>query len=242
MARASSGTMRGTRSRNHPAVDPLGEATGTKDRNTTRDRGTRPRRSSRGPYANAATERLDDDDVRATNAECGRGARAIPPTALTLVVDASVALPACLSEAGFALLPDADLVAPELIWSKARSTLHELVWRREVTPTDGEAALGALEHCSVRWVRNRRLGSRLGGSLASSAGPRPTTHGRRSFQSKEIARRQISTGAIERNQEAPGYVRTCLLLHRQTRARRQATRSLHQSGPTVPAPRSTAPF
>jgi len=158
MARASSGTMRGTRSRNHPAVDPLGEATGTKDRNTTRDRGTRPRRSSRGPYANAATERLDDDDVRATNAECGRGARAIPPTALTLVVDASVALPACLSEAGFALLPDADLVAPELIWSKARSTLHELVWRREVTPTDGEAALGALEHCSVRWVRNRRLG------------------------------------------------------------------------------------
>ena len=100
---------------------------------------------------------------------------AIPPAALTLVVDASVALPACLSEAGFALLPDAELVAPERMWSEARSTLHELVWRGEVTPTDGEAALAALEHCSVRRVRDRRLGSRHGGSLASSAGPRPAS-------------------------------------------------------------------
>jgi predicted nucleic acid-binding protein len=77
---------------------------------------------------------------------------------LTLVVDASVALPACLSEAGFALLPDAELVAPELMWSETRSTLHELIWRREVTPTDGEAALAALERCSVRRVRDRGLG------------------------------------------------------------------------------------
>jgi len=77
---------------------------------------------------------------------------------LTLVVDASVALPACLSEAGFALLPDADLVAPALMWSETRSALHELVWRREVTPTDGEAALDALERCGVRRARDRRLG------------------------------------------------------------------------------------
>ena len=78
---------------------------------------------------------------------------------MTLVVDASVALPACLSDAGFRILPDADLVAPELMWSETRSTLHELVWRREVTVADAEAALDALEHCAVRRAKEPRLGA-----------------------------------------------------------------------------------
>ena len=70
-----------------------------------------------------------------------------------LVVDASVAVPACLSADGFSVLPDADLVAPALLWSEARSALHELVWRGEVSPADGDAARDALEYCAVRRVR-----------------------------------------------------------------------------------------
>ena len=69
-----------------------------------------------------------------------------------------MALPACLSAAGFGLLPDTDLVAPALMWCETRSTLHELVWRREVSPADGEAALEALERCGVRRARARGLG------------------------------------------------------------------------------------
>ncbi len=87
---------------------------------------------------------------------------------MTLVVDASVALPACLAEAGFDLLADNDLVAPFLMWSEVRSTLHELVWRGEVISADGAAALEALESCRVRRVDDKRLGReawRIAGEL-----------------------------------------------------------------------------
>jgi predicted nucleic acid-binding protein len=78
---------------------------------------------------------------------------------LTLVVDASVAVPACLAEAGFEVLPDDDLVAPALLWSEARSVLHELVWRREITASDGEAAQAILERAPVRRIDDERLGA-----------------------------------------------------------------------------------
>lgn len=78
---------------------------------------------------------------------------------MTLVVDASVAVPACLAEAGFSVLPDDDLVAPALMWSEARSVLHELVWRRELTAADGDAAREALERSPVRRVDDERLGA-----------------------------------------------------------------------------------
>ena len=77
---------------------------------------------------------------------------------MTLVVDASIAVPACLSAAGFTVLPDDDLVAPALLWSEARSVLHELVWRREITEADGDAARRALEEAPVRRVDDQRLG------------------------------------------------------------------------------------
>jgi predicted nucleic acid-binding protein len=77
---------------------------------------------------------------------------------LTLVVDASVAVPACLAADGFAVLPDRDLVAPALLWSETRSVIHELVWRGEVEPADGDAAREALERCPVRRVDDERLG------------------------------------------------------------------------------------
>lgn len=77
---------------------------------------------------------------------------------MTLVVDASVTIPACLAEAGFDVLLDPDLVAPPLMWSETRSALHELVWRREVSADDGLAACESLAGCPVRRVEPRRLG------------------------------------------------------------------------------------
>lgn len=59
-----------------------------------------------------------------------------------LALDASMALAACLSESGFALFADQPLVAPPLLWSEARSVLHERVWRGDLTRA---AALAALE-------------------------------------------------------------------------------------------------
>jgi predicted nucleic acid-binding protein len=78
---------------------------------------------------------------------------------LTLVVDASVAIPACLAAGGFRVLLDQDLVAPPLMWSETRSALHELVWRGEVSDDDGMAASEALAACPVRRVEPIRLGS-----------------------------------------------------------------------------------
>jgi len=77
---------------------------------------------------------------------------------VTLVVDASVAVPACLADAGFAPLGDADLVAPALLWSETRSVLHELLWRSEILADDAQAAHAALEVAPVRRVDDDRLG------------------------------------------------------------------------------------
>lgn len=97
------------------------------------------------------------DPLRETDAEHRRRYLALSRRALTLVVDASIAVPACLSKAGFAVLPDEDLAAPALLWSETRSVLHELVWRREITATDGDAARRALDDAPVRRVDDARL-------------------------------------------------------------------------------------
>ena len=76
---------------------------------------------------------------------------------MTLVVDASVAVPASLTDAGFAPLRDDDLVAPALLWSEAASVLHELVWRGEIAAADGEAAREALRRPPLRRVDDERL-------------------------------------------------------------------------------------
>jgi predicted nucleic acid-binding protein len=77
---------------------------------------------------------------------------------LTLVVDASIGVTACLAADGFRVLPDSDLVAPALWWSETRSALHELVWRGEISAEDEDAARDALERCPVRRVDDERLG------------------------------------------------------------------------------------
>lgn len=76
-----------------------------------------------------------------------------------LVVDASVAVTACLAENGLAFLVDRDLVAPGLLWSEARSVLHELAWRGEITAGDAELARDGLAQAPVRRVDDARLGT-----------------------------------------------------------------------------------
>ena len=56
---------------------------------------------------------------------------------------------AALANDGFSTLDDDSLVAPHLMWSEARSALHELVWRSEISAEDGVAARGRLETCRV---------------------------------------------------------------------------------------------
>lgn len=78
---------------------------------------------------------------------------------MTLVVDASVAVAACLDVGRFATLGDRDLVAPALLWSETRSALHELVWRRELPAADGARGLDELQRAPVRRVDDDRLGA-----------------------------------------------------------------------------------
>jgi predicted nucleic acid-binding protein len=102
---------------------------------------------------------MADDPLRSPDAERGRRALPLSRRPVTLVVDASVAVPACLATAGFTVLGDDDLVGPALLWSETRSVLHELVRRREVTAADGEAAQRALVGAPVRRGDDVRLGT-----------------------------------------------------------------------------------
>ena len=76
-----------------------------------------------------------------------------------LVVDASVAVGASWGEDGFLELAREDLVAPPLMWTEARSALHELQWRGEISADDALAAHARLEHGPIEERRHRRLGS-----------------------------------------------------------------------------------
>ncbi len=75
-----------------------------------------------------------------------------------LVVDASAAVPACGSASGFDAFKSDELVAPPLMWSEARSVLHEMRWRRTITAEDAEAARSRLEKAPVKVRAPRNLG------------------------------------------------------------------------------------
>jgi indolepyruvate ferredoxin oxidoreductase alpha subunit len=77
-----------------------------------------------------------------------------------LVIDATVAFDAAQGPDGFAVFGAEELVAPPLMWSEARSALHEAMWRRAMTPELGRRSLDALEGARVRTRTHRRLGPR----------------------------------------------------------------------------------
>jgi predicted nucleic acid-binding protein len=76
-----------------------------------------------------------------------------------LVIDASVAVAASYAADGFEEFAGERLLAPPLLWSEARSALHELLWRREITREDAELAHARLERCPVERSRHKRLGA-----------------------------------------------------------------------------------
>lgn len=61
-----------------------------------------------------------------------------------VVVDASVVVQGCLEATGFAPFAHVDLVGPRLLLSEALSSLHELVWRGEISPELADSALDRL--------------------------------------------------------------------------------------------------
>ena len=86
-----------------------------------------------------------------------------------LVVDASVALPACASRDGFDVFGAEELIAPPLLWSESRSALHEALVRREISPVQALRTLEALDRAPIRARALRRL-SRRAWDLANEMG------------------------------------------------------------------------
>jgi predicted nucleic acid-binding protein len=75
-----------------------------------------------------------------------------------LVLDASVAIPACGSPEGLEFFGNEELFAPPLMWSEARSTIHEALWRREVSRPYALRTVERLENGPIRARSSRRLG------------------------------------------------------------------------------------
>lgn len=75
-----------------------------------------------------------------------------------LVVDASVAFHACVTEGGFDELGGERLVAPPLMWSEARSALHLAAWQGRIAGDDADATRARLETCPVGRRQPRNLG------------------------------------------------------------------------------------
>jgi predicted nucleic acid-binding protein len=75
-----------------------------------------------------------------------------------LVLDANVVIPACTQEDGFRRFRGEALVAPPFMWSEARSSLHEAVWRGELREDTGVRALSRLEASPVEARSHPDLG------------------------------------------------------------------------------------
>ncbi len=75
-----------------------------------------------------------------------------------LVLDASVAVAASQFPDGFSQFGDERLVAPPLMWSEARSALHEALWRGELAVDEARSTLYRLEGAPVSSSRPAKLG------------------------------------------------------------------------------------
>jgi predicted nucleic acid-binding protein len=73
------------------------------------------------------------------------------------VIDVSSAVTACLAEGGFAALGQVALRAPDLLWSEATSVLHQMRWRRAISPELAGAALDRLRDAPIQPDRRRGL-------------------------------------------------------------------------------------
>jgi predicted nucleic acid-binding protein len=76
-----------------------------------------------------------------------------------LVLDANVALRACAAR-DFGPFGADSLVAPPLLWSEARSALHEALWRREVSRAHAWATFEVLHSGRIDERSHPALGER----------------------------------------------------------------------------------
>jgi predicted nucleic acid-binding protein len=88
---------------------------------------------------------------------------------LTVVVDASIVVPAAITGTWSQWLADDDLRAPTLMWSEAAATLRQMEWRSEVSSVIVRSAMEWLANTAVTAVPSRdlvvaahNLASRLG--------------------------------------------------------------------------------
>jgi predicted nucleic acid-binding protein len=75
-----------------------------------------------------------------------------------LVLDASTVFDALQFPNGFRIFREEELVAPPFMWSEVRSSLHETVYRGEMSSERGFASVQALDAAPVRPKNHRRLG------------------------------------------------------------------------------------
>jgi len=75
-----------------------------------------------------------------------------------LVVDASVAVTACLASDGFASFRGEQLVAPPLLWPEARSALHVMAFRGEELPETSRLAAERLDAAPIEARHPAELG------------------------------------------------------------------------------------
>ena len=66
-----------------------------------------------------------------------------------LVIDANLAIPACLS-GDFSLFGSHQLFAPPLLWTECLSALHEAMWRRELEQGEARDAVAVLERAPIQ--------------------------------------------------------------------------------------------
>lgn len=125
---------------------------------------------------------------------------------MTLVVDATVTIASVGSADGFKMLGDEDLVAPALMWSEARSTLHLGLLNGKVSAEHAEVQHGRLESCPVRRADEPELG-RTAWKIAEQFG------WGRTYDAEYVALAQILgcrlvtlDGALRRGADRLGFV------------------------------------
>ena len=76
-----------------------------------------------------------------------------------LVVDASIAVTACLASDGFSFLEGEQLVAPPLLWPESRSALHMMAFRGDASRESARAAAQLLDAAPIEARAPGQLGS-----------------------------------------------------------------------------------
>jgi predicted nucleic acid-binding protein len=126
-----------------------------------------------------------------------------------VVLDASVAVTACIADDGFEPLASASLVAPPLLWSEVESVLHELAWRGTISH---DVASKGLERLGAA-----RIGAR-----------RPT---RLAAEAWEVADRMGTAKTYDAEYVALARLLSCRLLTLDFRLRRSAASLAKMIGP-----------